>query len=76
MKSIKIFIIALIIIVFTILKSLFAFAKRIYMMLTSLNKHLQTVKRAKQTENYLYLIFECDREERKEIKNEIYLYDY
>ena len=51
MKSVKILIIAFITIVFAISKSSFAFAKRIYMMLTSLNKHLQTVKRAKQTKN-------------------------
>ena len=53
MKSIKILVIALTIIVFATSKSSFAFAKRIYMMLTSLNKHLQTVKRAKKAENYL-----------------------
>ena len=47
MKSIKILIIAFTIIVFTISESSFAFAKRIYMMLTSLNKHLQAIKRAK-----------------------------
>ena len=76
MKSVKIFVIALIIIVFIILKSSFAFAKRIYMMLISLNKHLQAVKRAEKAENYLQLILECDREERKEIENEICLYDY
>ena len=76
MKSIKILVIALITIVFAILKSSFAFAKRIYMMLTSLNKHLQTVKRAEQAENYLHLIFKCDREKRKEVENEIYLYDH
>ena len=51
MKSIKILIIALTIIVFIILKSLFAFAKRIYMMLILLNKHLQAVKRAKRAKN-------------------------
>ena len=61
-KSVKILIIAFIIIVFVILKSL--------------NKYLQTVKRAKQIKNYLHFIFECDREERKKIENEIYLYDY
>ena len=47
MKSIKIFIIALTTIVFAISKSSFAFAKHIYIMLTSSNKHLQTIKRAK-----------------------------
>ena len=46
MKSVKIFVIAFTIIVFAILKSSFTFAKRIYMMLTLLNKHLQAVKRA------------------------------
>ena len=51
MKSVKILIIIFTIIVFAISKSLFAFAKRIYMMLTSLNKHLQTIKRAEQTKN-------------------------
>ena len=76
MKSVKILVIALITIVFTILKSSFAFAKRIYMMLTSLNKHLQAIKRAKQTKKYLQLIFECGREERKEVENEICLYNY
>ena len=76
MKSVKIFIITLTIIIFAILKSSFAFAKRIYMMLTSLNKHLQTTKRAKQTKDYLHLIFKCDRENRKETENEICLYDY
>ena len=76
MKSIKILIITLTTIVFIILKSSFAFAKYIYMMLILLNKHLQIVKRAKQTKNYLHLIFECNREERKEIKNKIYLYDH
>ena len=40
MKSIKIFIIAFTSIIFVILKSSFVFAKRIYIMLTSLNKHL------------------------------------
>ena len=40
MKSVKTLVITFTIIVFAILKSLFAFAKRIYMMLTSLNKHL------------------------------------
>ena len=47
MKLIKILVIAFIIIVFAISKSSFAFAKRIYMMLISWNKHLQTIKRAK-----------------------------
>ena len=46
------------------------------MMLTSLNKHLQAVKRAEKTENYLQLIFKCDREKRKKAENEICLYDY
>ena len=76
MKSVKILVIALTTIIFAILKSLFTFAKRIYMMLTSSNKHLQAIKRAKKIKNYLHLIFECDREERKEIENEIYLYNY
>ena len=53
MKSVKILIITLTIIIFAILKSSFAFVKRIYMMLTSLNKHLQVIKRAKQTKEYL-----------------------
>ena len=47
MKSVKILVIAFTTIIFVILKSSFAFAKRIYMMLTSLNKHLQAIKRAK-----------------------------
>ena len=47
MKSIKILIIALTTIVSATSKSSFASAKRIYIMLTSSNKHLQTVKRAK-----------------------------
>ena len=51
MKSVKIFIIAFISIVFAISKSSFAFMKRIYMMLTSSNKHLQAIKRAKQIKN-------------------------
>ena len=76
MKSIKILVIALTIIVFAILKSSFAFTKRNYIILTSLNKYLQTVKRAEQTKNYLYLIFKCDREKRKKVKNKIYLYDH
>ena len=46
MKSVKILSIAFITIIFTILKLLFAFAKRIYMMLTLLNNYLQAVKRA------------------------------
>ena len=45
-------------------------------MLTSLNKHLQAVKRAKQTENYLHLIRECGRKERKKAENEICLYNH
>ena len=53
MKSIKILVIALITIIFATSKSSFAFAKRIYMMLTSLNKHLQAVKRAEQIKEYL-----------------------
>ena len=76
MKSVKILIIALTTIVFATSKSSFAFAKRIYMMLTSSNKHLQAVKHAEQTKKYLHLIFECDREERKETENEICLYKY
>ena len=76
MKSIKILIIAFTTIIFAISKSSFAFAKRIYMMLISSNKHLQAIKRAEKTKNYLQLIFECDREERKEVKNEICLYDH
>ena len=46
------------------------------MMLTLLNKHLQAVKRAEKAKDYLFLIFKCGREKRKEIKNEIYLYNY
>ena len=76
MKSIKIFVIAFTTIVFAISKSLFAFAKHIYIMLTLSNKYLQTVERAEKTKDYLQLIFECDREERKEAENEICLYDY
>ena len=53
MKSIKIFVIAFTAIVFATSKLSFAFAKRIYIMLTSLNKHLQAAKRAEETENYL-----------------------
>ena len=45
-------------------------------MLASSNKYLQTVKRAEQAKEYLQLIFECDREERKEVENEICLYDH
>ena len=52
-KLIKILIITFIIIIFVILKLSFAFAKYIYIMLTLLNKHLQTVKCAKKTKNYL-----------------------
>ena len=44
-KLIKILIIAFITIIFVILKLLFAFTKHIYMILTSLNKHLQAIKR-------------------------------
>ena len=73
MKSVKILVIAFIIIVFATLKSSFAFAKRSYMMLTSLNKHLQAVKRAEKAKDYLHLIFECGREKRKETESEIYL---
>ena len=76
LKSVKILVIAFTIIVFAISKSSFAFTKRIYMMLTLLNKHLQTVKRAKQTKNYLHLIFKCGREKRKEIENAICIYDH
>ena len=76
MKLIKIFIITLTTIVFVISKSSFAFAKRIYMMLTSSNKHLQTIKRVKKTKNYLQLILECDREERKEVESKICLYNH
>ena len=76
MKSIKIFVIAFITIIFATLKSSFAFAKRIYIMLTLLNKHLQTVKRVKQTKDYLHFIFKCDCEERKETENKICLYNY
>ena len=76
MKSIKILVIAFTIIIFATSKSSFAFAKHIYMMLTSLNKHLQAIKPAKKTKNYLQLIFKCDREERKKAENEICLYDY
>ena len=46
------------------------------MMLTSLNNHLQAVKRAKQIKKYLYLIFKYDREKRKEIEKKFCLYDY
>ena len=76
MKSVKILIIAFITIVFATSKLSFAFMKRIYKMLTSSNKHLQAAKRAKQTKNYLHLIFKCGREERKKTENEIYLYDH
>ena len=76
MKLIKILIITFTIIVFIISKSSFAFTKRIYMMLTSSNKHLQIIKRAKKIKNYLQLIFKCDREKRKKIENEICLYDH
>ena len=76
MKLVKILIIALIIITFAILKLSFAFIKHIYIMLTLLNKHLQTSKCAKQIKEYLYLIFECNREKRKEVENKICLYDY
>ena len=76
MKLIKIFVITFITIIFIILKSLFAFAKHIYMMLILLNKHLQAIKRAEKTKDYLHLILKCGREERKEVKNEIYLYDH
>ena len=51
MKSVKIFVIAFTSIVLAISKSSFAFAKHIYIMLTSLNKHLQATKRAEQTKN-------------------------
>ena len=53
MKSIKILVIALTAIAFAISKSSFAFAKRIYMMLASSNKHLQAVKRAEEIKDYL-----------------------
>ena len=76
MKSIKNFIITFTTIVFTTLKSSFAFAKCIYIMLTSLNKHLQAIKRAEKIKDYLQLIFKCNREKRKEVENEICLYDY
>ena len=46
MKSVKILVITLTTIVFAISKSSFAFAKRIYIMLISSNKHLQAIKRA------------------------------
>ena len=76
MKLIKILFITFTLIIFATSKSSFAFAKRIYMMLISLNKHLQIVKRAKQIKDYLYLILKCDREERKEAENEICLYNH
>ena len=76
MKSVKILVIAFTTITFAISKSSFIFAKRIYMMLTSSNKHLQAVKRAEKAKDYLQLILECDREKRKEVENEICLYDH
>ena len=76
MKSVKILVITFTTIVFATSKSSFAFAKRIYMMLTSLNKHLQAVKRAEQAKEYLQLILKCGREERKKVENEIYLYNH
>ena len=68
MKSIKILIIALTTIVFTISKSSFTFAKRIYMMLTSLNKHLQAVKRAKQTKNIYIWFLNANAKKKKKLK--------
>ena len=47
MKSVKILIITFTTIIFIILKLLFAFTKRIYIILILLNKHLQIIKRAK-----------------------------
>ena len=76
MKSIKILIIAFTTIIFIISKSSFAFAKCIDIMLTSLNKHLQAIKRANQAKEYLHLIFKCDREKEKKVKNKICLYNY
>ena len=76
MKSVKILVIALTTIIFAILKLFFVFAKHIYMMLTSLNKYLQAIKRANQAKKYLYLIFECDRKKEKKVENKIYLYNY
>ena len=45
-RSIKILVITFTTIIFATSKSLFAFAKRIYIRLISLNKHLQAIKRA------------------------------
>ena len=76
MKSVKILIIAFTSIVFIILKSSFAFAKRIYIMLTSLNKHLQTAKRAEQTKNIYNKFLNANAKKKEKVENEIYLYDY
>ena len=46
------------------------------MLLTSLNKHLQAVKYAKQTKKYLQLMLECDCKEKKKAENKVCLYDY
>ena len=76
MKLIKTFIITFIIIILATLKSLFAFAKRVYIILTLLNKHLQAIKYTKQIKKYLNLIFNCNCEKEKKTKTKICLYDY
>ena len=75
-KLIKILVIVFTIIVFAILKSSFAFAKRFYMMLTSLNKHLQTIKRAEQTKNIYVWFLNVNAKKKKKVESEICLYNY
>ena len=68
MKSVNIFIITFITIVFAISKSSFAFAKRIYMMLILSNKHLQTVKRAEQIKNIYIWFLNADAKKKRKLK--------
>ena len=76
MKSVKILVIAFTTIVFAISKSSFAFAKRIYIMLTSLNKHLQTVKRAEQINDIYVWFLNANAKKKEKIENEICLYNH
>ena len=68
MKSIKILVITLTIIAFATSKSSFAFAKRIYMMLTSSNKHLQAAKRAEQAKNIYIWFLNANAKKKKKLR--------
>ena len=45
-------------------------------MLTLLNKHLQTIKRAKQVKNIYNWYLNANAKKKEEVENEICLYDY